>query len=36
VIATGKGKVTAQSIAAGTPVAKGQTVYLNLGNINNL
>ena len=36
VIATGKGKVTAQSIAAGTPVVKGQTVYLNLGNTNNL
>lgn len=36
VIATGKGKVTNQSIAAGTPLVKGQTVYLNLGNTNNL
>ncbi len=32
VIATGKGKVTQQSIAPGTPVQKGQTVYLQLGN----
>ncbi len=31
VIATGKGKVTAQSIPAGTAVQKGQTIYLNLG-----
>ena len=31
VIAYGKGKVTAQSIPAGTPLQKGQTVYLNLG-----
>ncbi len=31
VIATGKGKVLAQSIPAGTVVQKGQTVYLNLG-----
>lgn len=32
VVATGKGKVTQQSIAPGTPVQKGQTVYLQLGN----
>jgi len=31
VIATGKGKVTSQSIPAGTAVQKGQTIYLNLG-----
>jgi cell division protein FtsI (penicillin-binding protein 3) len=31
VIATGKGKVTSQSIPAGMAVQKGQTVYLNLG-----
>jgi cell division protein FtsI (penicillin-binding protein 3) len=31
VIATGKGKVTSQSIPAGMAVVKGQTVYLNLG-----
>ncbi len=31
VIAYGKGKVTAQSIPAGTPLQKGQTVYFNLG-----
>lgn len=31
VIATGKGKVTTQSIPAGMAVVKGQTVYLNLG-----
>jgi len=31
VIATGKGKVTSQSIPSGMAVQKGQTVYLNLG-----
>jgi cell division protein FtsI (penicillin-binding protein 3) len=31
VIVYGKGKVTTQSIPAGTPLQKGQTVYLNLG-----
>jgi len=32
VIATGKGKVTAQSILPGTMIQKGQTIYLTLGN----
>lgn len=32
VVATGKGRVTQQSIAPGTPVQKGQTMYLQLGN----
>jgi cell division protein FtsI (penicillin-binding protein 3) len=32
VIATGKGKVTAQSILPGTAIQKGQTIYLTLGN----
>jgi cell division protein FtsI (penicillin-binding protein 3) len=32
VIATGKGKVTAQSILPGTTIQKGQTIYLTLGN----
>ena len=32
VIATGKGKVVSQSILAGTPVQRRQTVYLNLAN----
>ncbi len=32
VIVNGKGKVNGQSIPAGTPLQKGQTVYLNLGN----
>ena len=32
VIATGKGKVSEQSILPGTPVQKGQTIYLTLGN----
>jgi cell division protein FtsI (penicillin-binding protein 3) len=32
VVATGKGRVVQQSIAPGTPVEKGQTVYLQLGN----
>ena len=32
VVATGKGKVTAQSILPGTAIQRGQTVYLTLGN----
>ena len=32
VIVNGKGKVNGQSIPAGMPLQKGQTVYLNLGN----
>jgi beta-lactam-binding protein with PASTA domain len=32
VIATGKGKVTAQSILPGTAIQRGQTIYLTLGN----
>ena len=32
VIVSGKGKVNGQSIPAGMPLQKGQTVYLNLGN----
>lgn len=32
VIATGKGKVTAQSILPGTVIQRGQTIYLTLGN----
>ena len=32
VIATGKGKVTAQSILPGTTIQRGQTIYLTLGN----
>lgn len=32
VIATGKGKVTAQSILPGTMIQRGQTIYLTLGN----
>ena len=32
VIVIGKGKVNGQSIPAGMPLQKGQTVYLNLGN----
>jgi len=35
VVAMGKGKVTSQSIQAGMPVQKGQTVYLTLGAIIN-
>lgn len=31
VVATGKGKVSSQSIQAGTPIQKGQTIYLTLG-----
>ncbi|MEY3432825.1 MAG: hypothetical protein RL131_761, partial [Bacteroidota bacterium] len=31
VIAQGKGKVSQQSIAPGSPVQKGQTIYLTLG-----
>lgn len=32
VVATGKGKVTGQSIPAGTRVFSGQTIYIDLGN----
>lgn len=32
VIATGKGKVAAQSILPGTAIQRGQTIYLTLGN----
>jgi PASTA domain len=30
VVVNGKGKVKAQSIAAGTKISKGQTVYLEM------
>jgi cell division protein FtsI (penicillin-binding protein 3) len=31
IIATGKGKVIAQSIQSGTAIQKGQTIYITLG-----
>jgi hypothetical protein len=33
VVVKGKGRIKGQSISAGTPVAKGQTVYLELENV---
>ena len=35
VVASGKGKVIGQSILAGSPIQKGQTIYLTLGTITN-